>query len=123
MLERFRCVDNRVDAKIIASDVYDTVYGIYDHLRPGASIDRPLASVAMYDVEDLTIDDLRRYLMRQYLDAKILTLFGYTFDQFIRHTREEIDMMVEEGKRYRTQQDSVQDANVNSVLKQINSMR
>lgn len=123
MLNKFQRVSSSVDAKLIASDVYDTAYGIYNHLAPDASLRKPLATVAMYEQEDLTQGNLKRYLMKEYLDAKILTLFGLTFNEFIQQTREEIDMMVEEGRRYRTHQDSAQDATVNSVLKQINNMR
>lgn len=123
MLNKFQRVSSSVDAKLIASDVYDTAYGIYNHLAPDASLRKPLATVAMYEQEDLTQGNLKRYLMKEYLDAKILTLFGLTFNEFIQQTREEIDMMVEESRRYRTHQDSAQDATVNSVLKQINNMR
>ena len=123
MLNKFGRVSSSVDAAIIASDIYDTSYGIYDHLRPGASQTKPLATVAMYDVEDLTEGNLKKALMRQYLDAKILTLFGYTFDEFIAHTREDIEMMIDESRRYRTAEATVNNSVVNDALKQINNMR
>lgn len=123
MLNKFGRVTSSVDAAIITSDVYDTSYGIYDHLKVGASQTKPLATVAMYDIEDLTEGNLKKALMRQYLDAKILSLFGYTFDEFIMHTKEDIEMMIEESRRYRTAEASVNNSVVNDALKQINNMR
>ena len=120
MLNKFQKVSSSVDAKLIASDVYDTAYGIYNHLAPDASLRKPLATVAMYEQEDLTQGNLKRYLMKEYLDAKILTLFGLTFNEFIQQTREDIRLMVEESHTYRSHENHVNTTAANDVLASIN---
>ena len=119
MLNKFPRVNSSVDAKLISSDVYDTAYGIYNHLSPDASIRKPLATVAMYEQEDLTFGNLKRYLMKEYLDAKILTLFGLTFDEFINHSREDIRLMVEESRVYRAHENHVNTTAANQVIESI----
>lgn len=63
-------------------DLYETAYGIYDHLSPGR-VQRPLASVAHHDSEDTVTSGLLEQMVRVYLKKSIKELYGFNLEEFL----------------------------------------
>lgn len=68
-----------MDGRVVLQDLYETHYGIYNHLT---SEHRPLSSVAMYPGEDFNDGSLLESSIRSYMDNEIhehfkLSLFEY----------------------------------------------
>lgn len=72
---------NRVDAKIVLSDLYDKHYGICDH--SAVSSQRPLSSVALHPAEILNEDSLLEEGMRLYISRNIHEHFKLSWTEFM----------------------------------------
>lgn len=62
-LDKLPVLDS-VDARVVMQDLYETQYGIYNHLSKDRN--RPLASVAFHDVEDINEGSLLEEAIRTY---------------------------------------------------------
>lgn len=75
------------------SQAYDTDYGIFNHVAELAKSDkdhpdrlsfRPLASVELHPVEDLSKERNGRYVMaKKFADMKMAEIFGLSFIDFL----------------------------------------
>ena len=69
-----------VDFKIVASELYETIYGIYKHI---GNTKRPMASVAFHDCEDYTTNSLLEASMDTYITKNIGDLFRLSFTEYL----------------------------------------
>ena len=69
-----------VDFKIVISELYESIYGIYRHI---GNISRPMASVAFHDAEDFTTNSLLEGAMETYITKSIKDLFGLSFTEYL----------------------------------------
>lgn len=58
-----------VDGRIVMQDLYETQYGIYNHIAKDPT--RPLASVAFHDVEDINEGSMLEEAIRTYANRQI----------------------------------------------------
>lgn len=96
-------LDN-VDTRIVLQDVYETEFGIFDHLKNSAA--RPLSSVAMHPAEDINTDSLLEESIRTYVVKGIKELYGLSLIEFLELPMDIIAMLLniasEEQSRQRT---------------------
>lgn len=92
-----------INARVIMSDLYDTKYQIYDHLKGYRNADgqnrfqappRPLATVAFFPAEDFDNGGLMETIMRQYVEKDVWEVFHISLDEFMDRPRDVIDMML-----------------------------
>lgn len=81
-----------VDYKVVLSDIYESKYGIYNHI--GASNRRPLSSVAFHSSENINNGSLLEARMRMYVHKKIRSIFGLSFDEFLDKPRDVMEMLL-----------------------------
>jgi hypothetical protein len=72
---------NAFDAKLVLSDLYETTYGIYDHINPSKG--RPLASVALHESEDNTTTSNLYEAIERYHQKGIKDLFGLSITEYL----------------------------------------
>jgi hypothetical protein len=72
---------NSIDGQLVMKDLYETEYGIYDHLS--GSKNRPLASVAMHDMEDINDGSLLEEAANKYISKGIYDAFHLTLLEFL----------------------------------------
>ena len=82
-----------VDAKMAMFDLYETEYGIYNHLD--GSTRRPLATVAFHEAESLQASDLLSVSAKIYVSKNIHSLFGLSLFEFLSLTKSDIEILVE----------------------------
>jgi len=80
-----------IDAKLVMTDLYETEFGIYNHLSSSNS--RPLASVAMFDCEDINTDSLLEESIRTYVSKGIKDIYGLSLIEFLELPIDVIRMM------------------------------
>ena len=93
----FRVLDSlpkleSVDARTVMQDLYETEYGIWDHLKKDSK--RPLASVAFHDSEDVNTGSLLEEAMKNYYDKKIGDIYRLNFIEFLELPIDVVAMMV-----------------------------
>lgn len=89
---------NRVDAKIVLSDLYDKHYGICDHTA--VSKQRPLSSVAFHGAEVLNEDSLLEEGMRLYISRNIYEHFKMSWAEFMGMPRDVAQSMIRIAGEY-----------------------
>jgi len=72
---------NSIDGRIVLQDLYESHYGIYDHLHV-ASKRKPLASIAMHPSEDTIDSSLLDQTIRSYTARGIRELYGLSLVDF-----------------------------------------
>lgn len=70
-----------VNKQIVLTAVYDNVFGVFNHAKLGKS--KPMASVAMHEIEDVNNNDALRSAMLNYIRNDIKELFGLSFLEYI----------------------------------------
>jgi hypothetical protein len=70
-----------IELKILLQDLYETEYGIFDHLTHGMS--RPLSSVAMFFSEDINSESLLEESMDTYVNKNVKDFFGLSYLEFM----------------------------------------
>ena len=83
---------NPIDGRIILQDVYETHYGIYNHLQQ-SSQRRPLASVAMHTCEDVNTNSQLETVLRSYHTRGVKDLFGLSIIEFLELPMDVVDML------------------------------
>lgn len=83
---------NNVDAKIFLQDMYETFYGVCNHLDPHKN---PLASVMLHPAEDINTGSYLEDSMRLYISRGIKDTYGLNFIEFMSLPRDIIRMMME----------------------------
>jgi hypothetical protein len=73
-------------------DLYETEYGIYNHLRSDKN--RPLASVAFHNSEDMTTDNLLRDTINVYVDKNIHDFFHISLIDFLELPLDIIQLLI-----------------------------
>ena len=94
-----------IDGRLVLQDLYETEYGIYNHLSGSRS--RPLASVAMHDVEDINDGSLLEEAARLYAMRKINTTYGYNFSEFLELPRDVIDILISVANEEQTKKSNI----------------
>lgn len=83
---------NNVDAKIFLQDMYETFYGICNHLDPNKNA---LASVMLHPAEDINAGSFLEDSMRLYISRGIKDIYGLNFIEFMELPRDIIRMMLD----------------------------
>lgn len=100
-----------VDTQIALSDIYETKYGIYNHI--GASIRRPLSSVAFHQCEDINTGSMLEHFHRLYIEKRIRENFGLTIDEYLDRPMDVIEVMNkvadEENNRHRASAENIEE--------------
>lgn len=78
-------------------DLYETVYGIFNHLHPTAR-NRPLASVAMFPSEDINDSGLLEVVIRRYIEKDIHSIFGLNLEEFLNLPMDIAEMLMDIAK-------------------------
>lgn len=91
IIENIPKLDNVIDAQIVLKDLYDTEYGIYNHLN--RSRKRPLASVAMHEAEDINTGSLLEEVLRIYTQKNIKDIFNLSLLEYLDLPRDIIQML------------------------------
>lgn len=71
---------NKVEAKMILPMLYETQYGIFDHVKES---NKPMASVAYHDAYDTYTDSLFNDLVYRYEENGIHEVYHMTFLEYI----------------------------------------
>lgn len=83
---------NNVDAKIFLQDMYETFYGICNHLDPNKNA---LVSVMLHPAEDINAGSFLEDSMRLYISRGIKDIYGLNFIEFMELPRDIIRMMLD----------------------------
>ncbi len=83
---------NNVDAKIFLQDMYETFYGICNHLDPHKNA---LVSVMLHPAEDINAGSFLEDSMRLYISRGIKDIYGLNFIEFMELPRDIIRMMLD----------------------------
>jgi hypothetical protein len=92
VIETARVLDS-ISAKLVLSEVYETMYDIFDHDQYGAH--RPLGVVAHHTKENYNDYGPLYHMAYKYRLHDIRRNFGYTFDEFLQLPREFITVLFE----------------------------
>ena len=92
-----------VDFKIVALELYETIYGIYKHI---GNTKRPMASVAFHDCEDYTTDSLLEAAMDTFITKSIKELFGLSFPEYLELPHDVVMSLGEIGLKHIQRKDS-----------------
>lgn len=82
-----------IDASIVSLEHYETVFGIYDHLRPDPS--RPLAVMAKHPAEDNGHTSALYEIFELYAKSNVHKHFGLNIREFLKYPRELTTLMIE----------------------------
>jgi hypothetical protein len=99
-------------------DLYETVYGIFNHLHPSAK-NRPLASVAMFSSEDINDAGLLELVIRRYVDKDIHSIFGLNLEEFLNLPMDIAEMLMEIA----TTNKEVKKQTLDDIERNLNSIR
>ena len=75
-------------------DLYETKYGIFNHLDENLNKLRPLASVAMHDSEDINLDCLLEQTIKTYVKRGIKDIFGLNINEFLNLPMDIAEMLI-----------------------------
>lgn len=81
-----------LELKVVLYQIYETEYGIFDHI---SATNRPLSSVAFYPAEDSLDGSPLDSIMRTYIDKNIKETFGLSLLEFLDLPRDTIELMIE----------------------------
>ncbi len=70
-----------INKKIVVQDLYDTEFGIYNHLKRNHN--KPLASVAYFECEEFTSNSLLSDVANNYISKDIHKMFGLSLTEFL----------------------------------------
>ena len=84
---------NSVDSKIFLQDMYETFYGIYNHLDQNNK--NPLASVMLHSSEDISAGSYLEDSIRLYISRGIKDLYGLNFVEFMNLPRDIIRLLLD----------------------------
>lgn len=70
-----------IDANIVLYELYETKYGIYNHLNPYKK--RPMASVALHEAEENTTNSSLYEAIEGYVKLNIKDLTGLTLTEYL----------------------------------------
>ena len=83
---------NCIDGRTVMQDEYDVVYGFYNHHN--TSVNRPLASVAFHQPEDINDSSLLEEAIRTYVDRGIKEVYGLNLIEFLDLPLDIIEMLM-----------------------------
>lgn len=81
---------DKVDVKTVMYDLYETEFGIYDHIHDKS---RPLASVSFHHCEDYNTASLTEEAIRTYIIKDIKNVYGLSLIEFLELPKDIIEMM------------------------------
>ena len=93
---------SRVEAKMILPMLYETKYGIFDHVRAS---DKPMASVMYHDAYDTYKDSLFNDLVFRYEENGIFEVYHMTFLEYINLPKTVTLQLDEQARKVRKRRD------------------
>jgi hypothetical protein len=99
-------------------DLYETVYGIFNHLHPTAR-NRPLASVAMFPSEDINDSGLLELVIRRYVEKDIRNVFGLNLEEFLNLPMDIAEMLMDISNDNR----EIKRQTLDKIENELNSMK
>ena len=106
---------NVVDAKIMLSAYYEKEFGIFDQFNPIKLKSRPLASVALFEEEDINNGSLLEEAMDTYVDMQIHETFFISFFDFISIPRDVCSMLNKASAKRMAKKTKDLDASINAL--------
>jgi hypothetical protein len=103
-----------VDARQVMLELYETHYGIYDHLANSAY--RPMSSVAMHASEDYSADSLLEECIRTYRAKSVQQYFGLSLVEFMELPVDIVAMLLSEATDLQSK-DSAQVDDIDRLMK------
>ncbi len=82
---------NKINAKIILAEYYETKTKIFDHTNIHTY--SPLSSVAFHDAEDITKDSLLEEAIKYYIKYDIFKVFGLNLVEYLKLPPDIIQML------------------------------
>jgi len=76
---------------MVMQDLYETEYGIYNHLQKNKN--RPIASVAFHQSEDINDGSLLEEIIRTYTVKNIKNLYGINLIDFLELPQDIVEML------------------------------
>lgn len=74
---------NDIDARVVLSDIYESKFGIYNHLNKSSSKINPLASVSFFEAEETLSNSLLSDAIRSYLSNGIKELYDINLLEYL----------------------------------------
>lgn len=96
-------------------DLYETNYGIFNHLNSTLNKNRPLASVAMFECEDINNNSLLEQVTRTYVKKGIKDVFGLNLNEFLNLPKDIIEILISISDEERRNKENI----MSSVEKEI----
>lgn len=87
MIQSFKPTGDYIYDKQVLSEIYETKYGIHDHVHSGSA----MSSVTMHAKEVYTKDFLYESYLRTFIFRDIGNKLGISFDDYINKPRYEIE--------------------------------
>ncbi len=80
---------------MLLRDVYETKFGIYNHLEPTASKRRPLGSVAFHEPEEINDNSLLKAVIKRYMDNSVGEYTKLSLLEFMELPSDIVDIVIE----------------------------
>ena len=91
---------NSIDAKVLLTAYYEQTFGVFNHFNPELNRTRPLASVALFEEEDINSGSYLEDVIEIYITSKIKEYFGLTLIEYLELPRDQITILIEiSGKK------------------------
>jgi len=90
-------VDSAIQRKIVLDELYQQIYGIYDHM----SNPDPLAVCSSFESEEIEKMDPTRYMLDIYRNEGIKDQYGLTVLEFLDLPTNITKMLLDSGKKDR----------------------
>lgn len=71
------------DAQLLMLEQYETLFGIFDHNKPGVSASNPFAVVELHAAEDVYTYSLKRERMEQFMFHGVKDAFGVSWLEYL----------------------------------------
>lgn len=90
MIKNIKKIPNYIAGKILLAELYETTYGIYNHINNS----HPYGPVLFTDSDNFYKDTRYERYLDMYMLKEIYNKLGITFDEFINRPRHEIETII-----------------------------
>lgn len=104
ILKIYRPKRDNVYNKQLLLEIYETIYGIFDHTVPGF----PLASSSLHPKENVYENNIYENRLRKYLELKIHERTGLNFIEFLDLPRAEVETILKVTQQFEQKVDNIQ---------------
>lgn len=88
-------------------DLYETNFGIFNHLDKRATTRRPIASVAMHPSEDFTDESRLRACLRDFIRLQVGKHMNMSFTEFVELPSDIVYLVLEECKSVQSKENAI----------------